>query len=113
MNIRLQFVAVACALTLSLMSCSSTESDSNDSTIATENSTVATQNGTVSEDKENQETYVIQGREFYPSLWAELSAKFGATNVARIMDHNGLSGGDFKAGRVILIPEGIELPTQE
>ena len=103
MNVRSQFVAVAFALTLGLMSCSTAESDSNDSTAATQTETDSTE-------KEIQGTYVLQGPEVYRTLWAELSTNFGTANVVEIMKLNELDASMNEAGRVIQIPEGIEVP---
>ena len=111
MNVRSQFVAVAFALTLGLMSCSTAESDSNDSTPATQTETDSTEEGI-------QGTYVLQGPEVYSSLFIELKENFGLKNVLDIFMLNDLMEGGrggkprpniHVAGRVLQIPPGIEV----
>lgn len=112
MNVRSQFVAVAFALTLGFMSCSTAESDPNDSPAATQTETDSPEEGI-------QGTYVIQGPEVYSSLFIELKENFGFKNIGDILLLNDLMEGGLKgkprpnthvAGRVLQIPPGIDVP---
>ena len=56
-------------------------------------------------------TYVLQGKGKFDTLWAELSATFGsARNVRAVMNLNDLESKDHVSGKVVIVPEGLELP---